>query len=124
DDLVMLAITPGERQGPDGQVYGFIGAGAAAFDWPEHLVVNIDYNPLEAFVKAIERTWDAMVMILVSTWKLVVGDLAPDNLRGPIMIAQLAGQYADYGLLPYILFVAYISIVLGVMNLLPIPVLD
>jgi len=64
------------------------------------------------------------VLILVSTWKLAIGDLARDNLGGPIMIAKMAGRYASYGFEPYLLFIAYISIVLGVMNLLPIPVLD
>lgn len=124
NQLLELLLTPNQKNGADGKPYGFIGVGAAPFEWPEHLVRHLDYNPLEAFIAAVQKTWDSVVMILVSTWMLVAGDLAADNLGGPIMIAQLAGQYADYGLLPYIMFVAYISVVLGVMNLLPIPVLD
>jgi regulator of sigma E protease len=124
DKLVNLEITPGTKTGGGGEQYGFIGAGAAPFEWPAHLVKKIEYNPLEALAAATKKTWDSSKLIIVSTWKLAIGDLASDNLGGPIMIANLAGRYADIGLLPYIMFVAYISIVLGVMNLLPIPVLD
>lgn len=122
--LVEIQLTPNRKEGAAGEVYGFVGVGAAAFEWPEHLLRNIEYNPMEAFHYALKKTWDSSVLILVSTWKLAVGDLARDNLGGPIMIAKLAGRYADYGMKPYLLFIAYISIVLGVMNLLPIPVLD
>jgi len=122
--LVQIVLTPNAKSGAGGEAYGFIGVGAAPFDWPEHLLRKIEYNPAEALYFAGKKTWDSSVLIVVSTWKLVVGDLARDNLGGPIMIAKLAGRYADYGFEPYLLFVAYISIVLGIMNLLPIPVLD
>jgi regulator of sigma E protease len=122
--LVEINLTPGIKQGGAGESYGFIGAGAAPYEWPEHLFKQIEYNPAQAFYYALKKTWHSSVLILVSTWKLAVGDLAADNLGGPIMIAKLAGRYADYGFQPYLMFVAYISIVLGVMNLLPIPVLD
>lgn len=124
EQLVELTLTPNGKEGAGGEVYGFVGVGAAPFEWPEHLLRKIEYNPAEALYFAGKKTWDSSVLILVSTWKLIVGDLAADNLGGPIMIAKLAGRYADYGFEPYLLFVAYISIVLGVMNLLPIPVLD
>lgn len=123
EQLVLIDIVPEEKTA-DGKTYGFVGVGAAPFEWPEHLVKHINYNPLQALQFASQKTWDTSVLILVSTWKLAIGDLARDNLGGPIMIAKMAGRYASYGFEPYLLFVAYISIVLGVMNLLPIPVLD
>ncbi len=119
-----LILTPNLKVGSNGERYGFIGAGIAPFEWPEHLVKTIEYNPLEAMAAGAIKTSNSAELILVSTWKLAVGDLSKDNLGGPIKIAQLAGRYADRGIEPYLLFVAYISIVLGVMNLLPIPVLD
>jgi regulator of sigma E protease len=123
EQIVQLDLIPEEKT-VNGKTFGFVGVGAAAFEWPEHLVKQINYNPLQALHYAYQKTWDNSVLILVSTWKLAVGDLARDNLGGPIMIAKMAGRYASYGFEPYLLFIAYISIVLGVMNLLPIPVLD
>ncbi len=124
NELITLELIPNKKTGANGESFGYIGAGVAPFEWPEHLVRQIEYNPVEALIAANQKTWDSSKLIIVSFWKLVVGDLARDNLGGPIMVAQLAGRYADIGLLPYIMFLAYISIVLGVMNLLPIPVLD
>lgn len=122
--LVELNVIPDVKQDESGVSYGYVGVGVKPFEWPERLIRKVSYNPAEAFVVALQKTWDSSVMIVVSTWKLVVGDLSRDNLGGPIMIASLASHYAEIGLLPYIMFVAYISIVLGIMNLLPIPVLD
>lgn len=123
EQLVQLDLIP-EAKVENGKTFGFVGVGAAPFEWPDHLVKQINYNPMQALQYATRKTWDNSVLILVSTWKLAVGDLARDNLGGPIMIAKMAGRYASYGFEPYLLFIAYISIVLGVMNLLPIPVLD
>lgn len=120
----VLDLKPGIKQGSNGESYGYIGAGVAEFEWPSHLVKKFNYGPVEALNFAIVKTYDNCSLILLSTWKLVTGDLAKDNLGGPIMIANLAGRYAGYGIEPFLLFLAYISIVLGIMNLLPIPVLD
>jgi len=63
-------------------------------------------------------------LTLMSIGKMATGDIALDNLSGPITIAKVAGDTASYGLEPFLSFVAYLSISLGVLNLLPIPVLD
>ena len=63
-------------------------------------------------------------MTLVALFKMVAGDLSPKNLGGPLLIAQMAGQQAREGLASFFFFVAVLSINLGVLNLLPIPVLD
>ncbi len=122
--LVEIDVIPAVKQDKSGATYGYVGVGVKPFEWPDRLIRKVTYNPAEALIVAIQKTWDTSVLIITSTWKLVVGDLARDNLGGPIMIASLASHYAEIGLLPYIMFVAYISIVLGIMNLLPIPVLD
>jgi len=57
-------------------------------------------------------------------WKMLVGQASLDNISGPLSIAQFAGQSAQIGLVPFLTFLAVISISLGVLNLLPIPVLD
>ncbi len=80
--------------------------------------------PLAAVGKAIQRTWDSSVLTLKMLGKMLVGDLSWKNISGPITIADYAGQTARIGMISYLSFMALISISLGVMNLLPIPVLD
>ncbi len=80
--------------------------------------------PLVAIGKAIQRTWDSSVLTLKMLGKMLVGELSWKNISGPITIADYAGQTARIGLISYLSFIALISISLGVMNLLPIPVLD
>ncbi|MDQ6979290.1 MAG: RIP metalloprotease RseP [Mariprofundaceae bacterium] len=70
------------------------------------------------------RTWDMTAMTLEVLGKMVVNTISPSNLGGPIAIAQMAGQTVAYGLIPYLLFLALISVNLGVLNLLPVPILD
>lgn len=124
DAVKSLTLRPNAKSDHKGEQYGFVGVGVAEVEWPAHLLKTIELGPIDALVFGFKKTFDSAELILVSTWKLAVGDLARDNLGGPIMIAKLAGRYAEQGIEPYLLFIAYISIVLGVMNLLPIPVLD
>jgi regulator of sigma E protease len=81
-------------------------------------------NPLLAVGQAFYKTGEYSVVTLVALFKMVTGDLSPKNLGGPLLIAQLAGQQAREGLASFFFFVAMLSINLGVLNLLPIPVLD
>jgi regulator of sigma E protease len=87
-------------------------------------MLNASYGPLAATAKAAERTWDTSVLTLKMLGKMLVGEVSWKNITGPITIADYAGQTARIGLVSYLSFVAFISISLGVMNLLPIPVLD
>lgn len=80
--------------------------------------------PLPALVKAARKTWDTSVLTLKMLGKMLVGEISFRNITGPITIADYAGQTARIGLISYLTFIAFISISLGVMNLLPIPVLD
>lgn len=92
--------------------------------YPEGLVRTEEYTVLGALVRGLEETYDNTVFVLSSLGKLLVGELSAKNLSGPITIAKVAGDSARAGLDNFIRFVAILSIMLGVMNLLPIPVLD
>jgi regulator of sigma E protease len=77
-----------------------------------------------SIVKAFTQTYDYAKLTLVALYKMVTGEVSPRNLGGPILIAQMAGQQAQEGFASFLAFVAVLSINLGVLNLLPIPVLD
>lgn len=81
-------------------------------------------KPGLAVVKAVYQTYDYAKLTLVAFYKMIVGDVSPRNIGGPILIAQLAGQQAQEGLGSFLAFLAVLSINLGVLNLLPVPVLD
>ena len=89
---------------------------------PEMIVISD--APWTAIAKGAEKTWDTSTMTLKMIGKMIVGQVSWKNITGPITIADYAGQTAKVGLVSYLSFIAFISISLGVMNLLPIPVLD
>jgi regulator of sigma E protease len=81
-------------------------------------------NPGLSVIKAFTQTYEYAKLTLVALFKMVTGEVSPRNLGGPILIAQMAGQQAQEGFASFLAFVAVLSINLGVLNLLPIPVLD
>ncbi len=123
-----LILTPAASQAADGSVTGVIGASVAPFDLYASLPADqrreVTFNPITAVVPALQETWDKSVFVLESIKKMVIGLISVKNINGPITIAQVAGETASYGLEVYLGFLAILSISLGVMNLLPIPVLD
>ena len=90
----------------------------------EKLMVEISYAPGTAMVRAISKTWETSVFTLQMLGKMLAGQVSWKNVSGPITIADYAGKSAQMGVSPYLGFLALISISLGVLNLLPIPVLD
>jgi regulator of sigma E protease len=90
----------------------------------EKYVVDVRYGVWESLPRALERTWDTSAFSLQMLGKMVVGEVSLKNLSGPITIADYAGQSAQVGWVSYLVFIALISISLGVLNLLPIPLLD
>lgn len=90
----------------------------------EKLLVEISYPAGTAMVRAINKTWETSVFTLRMLWKMVAGEVSWKNVSGPITIADYAGKSAQMGLSSYLAFLALISISLGVLNLLPIPMLD
>jgi regulator of sigma E protease len=100
--------------------FGRIGAGIAAP--PE--VAMVHYGALESVVQAVSRTWETSSLTLRVLGQIVVLQASLDNLSGPISIADYAGKSAAMGLTPFLLFLALMSVSLGVLNLLPLPILD
>ena len=119
-----LIVTPKEVIAEQKAV-GKIGASVQV---PEALIksVSVEYAlaPIEAIPVALEMTWSYAATTLKMMGKMFVGSASVENLSGPISIAQYAGQSASMGLVHFIKFMALVSVSLGVLNLLPIPVLD
>jgi len=84
----------------------------------------VRYGPLEAATRAVVKTWDTAIISLRMMGRMLTGELSWKNLSGPVTIADYAGQTARLGLSYYLSFLALISISLGVLNLLPVPILD
>jgi regulator of sigma E protease len=103
---------------------GYLGAGVAGGQWPPEMLREVSYGPLEAIAVGAKNTWTMSVLTLNSLKKMLFGELSVKNLSGPITIAKVAGASAESGLSDFLKFLAYLSISLGVLNLLPIPVLD
>ena len=108
-----------------GQVIGKVGIGPQVDSAQvEAMMVDVRYGPLESFREAVARTWSTSVLSLQMLGKMLVGEVSLKNLSGPITIADYAGQSVQVGWIAYLTFIALISISLGVLNLLPIPMLD
>ncbi len=120
---VDLQLTPGDKD-VGGQTVGYIGAGVQLVGWPDDLVRTIQYNPATAVYQATKATAALTSMTLESLWKMVTGLVSVKNLSGPITIAKVAGASLESGLENFLYFLAMLSVSLGVLNLLPIPVLD
>jgi regulator of sigma E protease len=82
------------------------------------------YGPLGAIPAALTKTWDMTTLTLRMLWKMLEGVVSPKNISGPINIAQYAGVSASMGLVAFASFLAVVSISLGIINLMPVPMLD
>lgn len=122
--VVAVDVIP-EAVSERGQTVGKIGVAVAEGPKPRREVKTfISYGLVEAAGKALGETWDKSVFSLVMMGKMLTGEVSWKNLSGPVTIADYAGQSARLGLDYYLKFMALVSISLGVLNLLPIPVLD
>ncbi|OFZ67960.1 MAG: RIP metalloprotease RseP [Betaproteobacteria bacterium RBG_16_56_24] len=88
------------------------------------MFTEVSYGPVEALAQSLRKTWETSAISLKMLGKMVLGEISMKNLSGPITIADYAGQSAKMGLAAYLSFLALISISLGVLNLLPVPLLD
>ena len=122
---VRLELTP-DAVTEGGESFGRIGAYVRLSATGQHdtMRVVVRYGPLEAIPAALGKTWEMSVLTLRTLWKMVTGKASIENLSGPISIAQYAGQTAVTGLAAFLGFLAIVSVSLGVLNLLPIPILD
>jgi len=116
---ITVAVTP-ESTVQNGQTIGRIQVGV---NMAPEMVIASEALP-RAMLRGVEKTWDTSVMSIKMLGKMIVGEASLKNITGPITIADYAGKTARAGVISFISFMALISISLGVMNLLPIPVLD
>ena len=126
NQLVHLQIMPQAKRDNMGNVSGVLGVQSipGKITIPAEYKQTIQYSPTEAFVMAVDKTGQISGMILNSIVKMVRGLIGLDNLSGPITIAKVAGQSAEMGWQTFISFMALMSVSLGILNLLPIPMLD
>jgi regulator of sigma E protease len=119
--LMAVTVVPdAKRDEETGRDVGRIGA-ALANQLPS---VDVRYGPLESLRLGVNRTWDISMYSLRMFGRMIVGEASLKNLSGPVTIADYAGKSARLGLSAFVSFLALVSISLGVLNLLPIPVLD
>lgn len=120
-----MDLTPDSVKESAGVVIGKIGASPMVEpELLQKLVTEVRYPPHEAMAKAVAKTWDTAAFSLKMLGKMLTGEASWRNISGPITIADYAGQSAQMGWVPFLTFLALISISLGVLNLLPIPLLD
>ena len=109
----------------NGSRIGRIGAGPQQPEgYAEKLLIRVQYGPITSLGRAVAKTWDISVFSLKMLGKMLIGEVSWRHLSGPVTIADYAGQSASLGWISYLTFLALISISLGVLNLLPIPLLD
>ncbi|OHY92648.1 RIP metalloprotease RseP [Vibrio rotiferianus] len=119
-----FTLTPGSRELANKQLVGFAGIAPKVAEWPESYRFELQFGVFESIGKAIDKTGQVIGLTISMLKKLIVGDVGLNNLSGPISIAKGAGATADYGLVYFLGFLALISVNLGIINLVPLPMLD
>ena len=119
-EKMSLMVIPSEQTEADGSKVGRIGA-SIGVDFPK---TQISYGPLASLSEGVKKTWETAYLSVKMIGKMILGEVSLKNISGPVTIADYAGQTAQLGFIPFISFLALISISLGVLNLLPIPMLD
>ncbi|MEE2024597.1 MULTISPECIES: sigma E protease regulator RseP [Alkalimonas] len=119
-----LTVVLGERQTADGFRQGYLGIVPHSSGWPDGIRYTQRHNPLVALKVGAEQTWQLTRLSFSMIGKFIFGDVSVRHLSGPISIAQGAGTTASIGLIAFLTFLALISVNLGVINLLPLPILD
>ncbi|MDD5299837.1 MAG: RIP metalloprotease RseP [Gallionella sp.] len=119
-----IAVVP-QAVTESGKAVGKIGAAPQVDNaaW-QAMFAEVSYGPFEALTRSLRKTWETSIISLKMLGKMVMGEISMKNLSGPLTIADYAGQSAEMGVAAYLGFLALISISLGVLNLLPIPLLD
>lgn len=115
-EISVIADLKSDRSRQVGRIGAFVGA------MPE--MTTVKYGFFDGLQAGAVKTWDISVLTLKMMGKMLIGQSSVKNLSGPLTIADYAGKSANLGLTPYLLFLALISVSLGVLNLLPLPVLD
>lgn len=119
NETLQIRVTPrAVADGPRtvGRIEAFVGLP------PQRVVVR--FGPVDGLVKGAQRTWDMAVLSVKMLGRILIGEASVRNLNGPLTIADAAGQSAQQGLVTFIGFLAVVSLSIGVLNLLPLPMLD
>jgi len=124
DKIIDFTFMPRTKESDTGEIVGFAGLVVKPVEMPPELLRNERYSPWEAFVEANKKTADYIRLTFKIIGKMITGDVGLKTLSGPLTIAEGAGASALGGIQYYLGFLALISISLGVLNLLPIPILD
>ena len=124
NETLSLILIPDKKIKDDGSVIGFIGASNAPIKDVDGMFGKESYTLLPALLKGVEKTWDMSWLTLRMLGKMITGQVSVKNLSGPISIAQYAGDSAQGGVAAFLWFLGIVSVSLGVLNLLPIPLLD
>ena len=124
EQQLTLTLTPASRESADGKTVGFAGLAVEPPVFPEDWLRKRQLGVVDALWQGITKTYSTSVFTLESLWKMLKGMLSVKNLSGPVSIAKVAGASAQAGLESFISFLALLSISLGVLNLLPVPMLD
>ncbi len=119
-----LDLTPRRVVAEDGREIGLVGVKPTVGEWPQHMLRDYKYTVAGAATAAVARTWQLSKFTLQSIKKMLLGQISAKNLSGPITIAKVADDSVKSGWQSYLGFLALLSVSLGVLNLLPIPVLD
>ncbi|HEY2929092.1 RIP metalloprotease RseP [Piscinibacter sp.] len=115
-DLTVQPVVAFDAEKRVGRIEAFIGK-------PPQMVL-VRYGPIEGLTQAVTRTWEMSALTLKMLGKMIIGEASLRNLSGPLTIADYAGQSVRLGLAYYLGFLAVVSVSLGVLNLLPLPMLD
>jgi regulator of sigma E protease len=119
-----VRINVGSIKGADGRTVGFIGVRPAAPKIPEEMIVRTQLTPWTALTAASVEAWDMTTLQARLVWRMMMGQVSLKNLSGPLSIAEFAGESASDGVTSFLSFLVLISLSLGFLNLLPIPILD
>jgi regulator of sigma E protease len=125
NDQLVISVVPKPVVSEEGEIIGLIGVGRYI---PEELLnahrAEVKHGPVTALAEAMSKTWEFSALTVRMLGRMLIGEASHKNISGPITIAQYTGIAAGLGWLEYIRILAIISISLGVLNLLPIPMLD
>jgi regulator of sigma E protease len=123
-ELITLPLIPSSHSLDNGEIIGFAGISPKVDTWPKEYRIQLKFGPIESIQKAVEKTGQLIDLTVTMLKKLISGDVGLNNLSGPISIAKGAGATAGYGIVYFLSFLALISVNLGIINLVPLPILD
>lgn len=123
-ESMQLSVPLGVKILDNGTRVGILGISVASGNWPNSLLYQTRKGPVEALLAGAEKTVDMSALTLQFIGRMLLGHVSVNHLNGPISIAKMASQSAYSGWTVFISFLAYLSVSLGVLNLLPVPMLD